>query len=101
MGFSDNFFKKVEKKTNVNKETILSLAKKIEGNNLKNETALRDLVKEIGTLTGKSVSKEQEDKIVKAIVNDKVPKDIERMVQEKYKKIASLTSVFIYNNIYS
>ena len=58
MGFSDNFFKKVEKKTNVNKETILSLAKKIEGNNLKNETALRDLVKEIGTLTGKSVSKE-------------------------------------------
>ena len=40
MGFSDNFFKKVEKKTNVNKETILSLAKKIEGNNLKNETAL-------------------------------------------------------------
>lgn len=80
MGFSDNFFKKVEKKTNVNKETILSLAKKIEGNNLKNETALRDLVKEIGTLTGKSVSKEQEDRIVKAIVNDKVPKDIERMV---------------------
>ena len=80
MGFSDNFFKKVEKKTNVNKETILSLTKKIEGNNLKNETALRDLVKEIGTLTGKSVSKEQEDKIVKAIVNDKVPKDIERMV---------------------
>lgn len=80
MGFSDNFFKKVEKKTNVNKETILSLAKKIEGNNLKNETTLRDLVKEIGTLTGKSVSKEQEDKIVKAIVNDKVPKDIERMV---------------------
>ena len=80
MGFSDNFFKKVEKKTNVNKETILSLAKKIESNNLKNETALRDLVKEIGTLTGKSVSKEQEDKIVKAIVNDKVPKDIERMV---------------------
>ena len=80
MNFSDNFFKKVEKKTNVNKETILSLAKKIEGNNLKNETALRDLVKEIGTLTGKSVSKEQEDKIVKAIVNDKVPKDIERMV---------------------
>ena len=80
MGFSDNFFKKVEKKTNVNKETILSLAKKIEGNNLKNETALRDLVKEIGTLTGKSVSKEQEDKIIKAIVNDKVPKNLDNMV---------------------
>ena len=28
--FSDNFFKKVEKKTNVNKETILSLADKLQ-----------------------------------------------------------------------
>ena len=26
MGFSDNFYKKVEQKTNVNKDTILSLA---------------------------------------------------------------------------
>lgn len=80
MGFSDNFFKKVEKKTNVNKDTIMSLAKKIQGDNLKDETKLRDLVKEIGTITGKEVPKEQEDKIIKAIVNDKVPKDIDKMI---------------------
>lgn len=80
MGFSDNFFKKVEKKTNVNKDTILSLAKKIEGDNLKNESSLRELVKEISNITGKEVSKEQEDKIVNAIVNDKVPKNIENMI---------------------
>ena len=30
MAFSDSFFKKVEKKTNVNKETILDLAKKLQ-----------------------------------------------------------------------
>ena len=29
MNFSDNFFKKIEKKTNVNKEAILSLANKL------------------------------------------------------------------------
>lgn len=80
MGFSDNFYKKIENKTNVNKETILSLAKKIQGDNLKDENKLRDLIKEISTITGKNVPKEKEDKIVNAIVNDKVPKNIDKMV---------------------
>ena len=66
MGFSDNFYKKVEKKTNVNKETILNLAKKIQGDNLKDENKLRDLIKEISSITGKEVSKEKEDKIILA-----------------------------------
>ena len=80
MGFSDNFYKKVEKKTHVNKETILNLAKKIQGDNLKDENKLRDLIKEISSITGKEVSKEKEDKIVSAIVNDKVPKNLDKMV---------------------
>jgi len=37
MAFTDNFFKKVENKTNVNKETILSLASKLQGSNMKDE----------------------------------------------------------------
>lgn len=80
MGFSDNFYKKIENKTNVNKDTILSLAKKIQGDNLKDENKLRDLIKEIGVIAGKNVPKEQEDKIVKAIVNDKVPKNLDKMI---------------------
>lgn len=80
MGFSDNFYKKVEQKTNVNKDTILSLAKKLQGDNLKNESVLRDLIQEIGTITGKEVPKAQEDKIVNAIVNDKVPKNLDKMI---------------------
>ena len=35
--FGDNFFKKVEKKTNINKETILSLADKLQRSNMKDE----------------------------------------------------------------
>ena len=80
MGFSDSFYKKVERKTNVNKETILSLAKKLQGDNLKDESKLRDWIHEIGSITGKDVPKEQEDKIIKAIVNDKVPKNLDNMV---------------------
>ena len=37
MNFSDNFFKRVEKKTKVNRDTILSLAKKIQEKDIKNE----------------------------------------------------------------
>ena len=77
--FGDNFFKKVEKKTKVDKDTILSLAKKLQNSDMKDETTLREVVKEISTMTGKEVSKEKEDKIINAIVNDQVPKDVDKM----------------------
>ncbi len=79
MRLTDNFFKKIEKKTNVDKETILNLAKNLQDDNLKNEAALRDVVKKLSVITGKEVSKEKEDKIINAILNDKVP-DIDKMV---------------------
>ena len=77
--FKDNFFKKVENKTNVNKETILSLAKKLQNSNMKDEKVIREVIHEIGNISGKDVSKEKEDKIVNAIVKDNVPKDIDKM----------------------
>lgn len=80
MKLSDNFFKKVEKKTNVDKNTILSLAEKLQKDNMKNEDALRDVIKEISVLTGKEVSKEKEDKIISTILNDKVPDNLDKFV---------------------
>lgn len=77
--FQDNFFKKVEKKTKVNKDTILQLADKIQKSNMKDEAVLRDVVKEISNITGKEVSKEKEDKIINTILKDNVPKDIDKM----------------------
>ena len=77
--FSDGFFKKIEKKTNVNKETILELAKKLQENDLKNENTLREVIQELSKMTGREVSKEKEDKIVNAVVNDNVPKNIDKM----------------------
>lgn len=79
MNFSDSFFNKVEKKTKVGKDTILSLAAKLQQSDLKNEATLREVIRELGKMTGKEVSKEKEEKIISAVVNDKVPKDIDGM----------------------
>ena len=56
MNLNDDFFGKVKKKTNVDKESLIDLAK----------------------LTGKSVSLEKEEKIINAIKQDKVPKNIDK-----------------------
>ena len=79
MELGDSFFKKVEKKTSIDKNTILSLADKIQKSNMKDEKVLRDVIKEISTMTGKTVSQEKEDKIVNTIMKDNVPKDIDKM----------------------
>lgn len=78
MGFSDSFFKKVEKKTNVNKDTIMSLANKLQNGNMKDETTLREVISTLSEMTGRPVSKEQEEKIINAVVNDKIPKNIDK-----------------------
>ncbi len=75
-----DIFEKIEKKTKVNKDTIVSLARKLEEGNFKDENNLRNIINEISTITGKEVSKEKEDKIVEMIINDKVPKNIDKYV---------------------
>ena len=79
MDFGENFFKKVEKKTKVNKETILDLAHKLQNGNMKDEKTLREVIHTLSDMTGKNVSKEREDKIVETIVKDKVPKGVDKM----------------------
>ena len=80
MNFSDNFFKKVEKSTNVNKEVILDLAKKLQAGNLKDKNTLKEVIEKLSEMTGKEVSKEKKEKIIQAVINDKVPKDIDKMI---------------------
>lgn len=77
--FKDSLFQSIEKKTNINKDTILSLANKLQNNNIKDEQTIREIIQELSNLTGKEVTKEKENKIINAILNDKVPKNIEKM----------------------
>ena len=78
--FSDEFFKKVEKKTSVDKDTILSLASKLQKANMKDETVIRDLIHDISNMTGKPVDKDREDKIINAVIKDDITKNINKMV---------------------
>ena len=77
---NDNLFNKIEQKTNVNKDTIISLARKLQDRNYKDENTLKDIIHELSFITGREVSEEKEKKIISMIVNDKVPKDIEKYV---------------------
>jgi hypothetical protein len=80
MGITDSFLNKVEKKTNVSKESILELASRLKDGDLKDEKTIRSVINELSVLTGKSVSKEQSDKIVKAVVGDQIPNNLESMM---------------------
>ena len=80
MNFSDYFFRRVEKKTNVDKGTIIDLAKKLQETDLKNENTLREIIQTLGNMTGREISKERGNKIIKAVVNDEVPKNIDKMI---------------------
>ena len=77
--FKDALFNKIEKKTNINKETILSLATKLQNNNMKDENTIKEVIKDICNLTGKEITKEKEEKIINAILNDNIPKNIDKM----------------------
>ena len=80
MNFSDNFFKRIEKKTNVDKNTILDLADKLQKSNMKDEKVLREIIGDLSKMTGREVSKEKEQKIIEAVQNDKVPKNLDKMI---------------------
>ena len=79
MNFSDNFFKRIEKKTNVDKNTILDLADKLQKSNMKDEKVLRAVIGDLSKMTGREVSKEKEQKIIETILNDKVPNNLDKM----------------------
>ncbi len=75
---NDNLFKRVENKTKVNKETILGLANKLQNGNMKDRNTLMEVIDELSLLTGREVSNEKREKIVNAIVNDKVPNNVDK-----------------------
>lgn len=74
---NDSIFNRVEKKTRVNKETILSLANKLQKSNMKDEKTLNEVIDELSILTGNKISDERKEKIINTIIHDKVPKNID------------------------
>jgi hypothetical protein len=79
MNFNDSFFKSVEKKTKVDKDTIIDLATKLQNGNMKDEGTIREIINTLSKMTGKKVSKEQSDKIVSKVIGGNVPNNIDKM----------------------
>ena len=79
MNLNDSFFNKVEKKTKVDKNTIVGLAQKLQNGNMKDEKTLREVIDTLSKMTGKKVSKEQSDKIISKVIGGEVPKNIDKM----------------------
>ena len=77
---NDNLFNRITEKTNVDKDTIIGLARKLQEGNFKDRNTLKEIIHELSDITGKEVSEEKENKIIYMIVNDKVPKDLEKYV---------------------
>ena len=77
---NDNLFNRIEEKTNVSKDTIVSLARKLQEGDYKNTNTLREIIHKLSSITGKSVSEEKENKIIEMIVNDKVPNNLDKYV---------------------
>ncbi len=78
MAFSDNFFKKIEKKTNVDKATILSLADKLQQGDMNDVDTLKEVIQDISKMTGREVSKEKEQKIIDTVLNNQVPDNLDK-----------------------
>lgn len=76
---NDELLNKIEKKTKVKKETIVSLAQKLSSGNMKDASTIKEVIDELSKATGKQVSPEVSDKIIKTIQDDKVPNGIEKM----------------------
>lgn len=83
---SQNLFDNIEKRTNVKKEDIFKLANSVSKADLKDERTLRNLIADVSRLANVPVSKEKEDKIVQAILNNNMPADLSQLTNMIKKK---------------
>lgn len=76
---NEELLNKVEKKTKVKKDLLVSLATKLSQGNMKDEASLSEVIDELSKATGKNVSDDLKNKIIKTIKDDKVPDNVEKM----------------------
>lgn len=67
---------KIEKKTDVKGKDLMKLASKYKGANFKDEKTVKKIISQVAKLANVSVSKKTEEKLVKAITQNKIPKDM-------------------------
>lgn len=69
----DQLFKAVKNKTGVDKKQIFDLVNSLQGANLRDEKTVRRLIQDVARIANKPVSKEKEERLVKAITSNNIP----------------------------
>lgn len=78
---SKDVFSEIEQKSNLSVEDIYRIAQSIQHADFSDEQTVRGIVHELSQLTHQPVSKQKEDAIVKSIINNDVPTDINSLRQ--------------------
>ncbi|MFD1065257.1 stage VI sporulation protein F [Oceanobacillus locisalsi] len=73
--FQKGMFDKIQKNSNINPEEVYKVADSVKHADFSDEKTVRNLVNQLSKMANKPLSKEQEDKIVKSVVNGKMPGD--------------------------
>ena len=63
----------------MDKNTIISLAEKLQKGNMKDENTLSDIIDTLSKMTGKKVNKDLKDKIIKKVISDDVPNNVDKL----------------------
>jgi hypothetical protein len=77
---NNDFFKSIEQNTGVSKQEIFKLVDSVKNSNFKDEAQVRKVIRAVSRLTNKPVSKDKEEFLVKSIVNNKIPKDLNKFL---------------------
>lgn len=76
---------KIEKKTDVKAKDLVKLANKIKDADFKDAKTVKKIISQVAKLANVPVSKKTEEKLVKAITKNKIPKsmsDIEKLTKK-------------------
>ncbi|KMK76453.1 stage VI sporulation protein F [Alkalihalobacillus pseudalcaliphilus] len=81
-----SFMDNVQKKTNVRPDQLFKLANSVSHANLQDEATVRQLISQVAKIANKPVSKEKEDQLVQAILQNNVPTDFSSLAKMFNKK---------------
>lgn len=76
-----SFFNSIEKKTGVSMDEIFALANAIQHADFKNEKHVRKIVRRVGKVSNRDITKELEDKIVNSILQDGDSLDFDKITK--------------------
>ncbi len=77
--FQKGIFDKIQQNANVNPDDIYKIANSVKNADFSDEKTVRQLIRHLGKMANKPISKQKEDKMVQAITRNKMPLDMQSL----------------------